>query len=146
MRSATHACTQTVELEGFATRYVGQALGGGDHWRGKLSAETDSRGQKVYRATRKVVVPPGLAFYSVYRSTTSLPSHTRCVARRRIRAERSNTAWSASCRACHILASDHAAASALNTVNAPWPAASIFELACMVHDGAVPTAHLMLLR
>ncbi len=58
---------QEVELESFATRYVGQAIGGGDRWRGKLSAETDSRGQKVYRATRKVVVPPGLAFYSVYR-------------------------------------------------------------------------------
>ena len=66
-----------MELEGFATRYVGQALGGGQHWRGKLSAETDSRGQKVYRATRKVVVPPGLAFYSVYRSATFLYSPHR---------------------------------------------------------------------
>lgn len=61
------ATAQEVELEAFATRYVGQAIGGGERWRGKLSAETDSRGQKVYRATRKVVVPPGLAFYSVYR-------------------------------------------------------------------------------
>ena len=64
--------SQEVELESFATRYVGQAIGGGDRWRGKLSAETDSRGQKVYRATRKVVVPPGLAFYSVYRSVLFL--------------------------------------------------------------------------
>ena len=75
--SARTRCAQVVELEGFATRYVGQALGGGQHWRGKLSAETDSRGQKVYRATRKVVVPPGLAFYSVYRSAALLSSPRR---------------------------------------------------------------------
>ena len=64
---------QEVTLQSFGTKYVGQALGGGKVWRGKLSETTDARGQKVYRATRKIVVPPGLAFYSVYRRVSPQP-------------------------------------------------------------------------
>ena len=58
---------QEILLETFATKYVGQALGGGPLWQGKLSKVTDARGQREFRATRRVEVPPGLLFYSVYR-------------------------------------------------------------------------------
>ena len=58
---------QEVDLEVFATKYMGLALGGGHYWRGKLSKVTDLSGRNEYCATRKVEVPPGLIFYSVYR-------------------------------------------------------------------------------
>ena len=58
---------QDVLLEGYATKYVGQALGGGAQWRGKLSETTDVSGNRVFRTTRTVAVPPGFTFHSVYR-------------------------------------------------------------------------------
>ena len=59
--------SQEILLETFATKYVGQSLGGGRHWRGKLSQTTDLSGNKIFRVTRTVAVPAGFVFYSVYR-------------------------------------------------------------------------------
>ena len=58
---------QEVLLETYATKYLGQALGGGRQWRGELSETTDVSSNKVYRATRRLALPPGFLLYSVYR-------------------------------------------------------------------------------